>query len=217
MRRLVPVLLVLPLLAPAAARAEGDLVLNARAGIAKPGGSAQKDVDLADGLEWAFPLQVDFGFRVVPRVAITAYGRYAPTTLASDVKNACDAVDVSCKAPTDIAFGLQAEYKFSDGIKGPWLGVFAGYELIKSESVEVTLSSSSVTKVSSTAKGFEGGVQGGMDFEWGAINLGPYAFLNLGQLSKVDTKVGGSSSSNDIEDKALHTWIGAGLRVAFAF
>jgi hypothetical protein len=210
MRRLLSLLVLCVLAVPLAARAEGDLVLNGRVGVAKPGGSIQKDADLGDVVEWAFPLQVDFGFRVTPKVAITAYGRYAPTTLASDVKNACDAVNASCKA-TDIGLGVQAEYRFSDHMRGPWLGAFFGYELFKYESGVAAM------KAKSTLKGFEGGLQGGVDFEWAALNLGPYAALNLGQLSKYETDGGGSTVSGDISNKTMHTWITVGLRVGFAF
>jgi hypothetical protein len=203
MRKLFP-LLVLSLVAAPLARADGSIALSARAGVAKPFGDVAKGEALGDAVDWAFPLQADLQFRFLKQLSAGAYVRYAPATLASDLSDACDAVNASCSL-ADIAFGAIAEYRFRDRLEGgPWVGALVGYELLKGDTAGL------LGKQSTTLSGLEAGVQAGMDFELGGLTLGPWASLMGGRFTKV--KVEGDSSS--IDDKAFHGWFQVGLRVS---
>ena len=132
MRRLLGLTLLSLLAAPLAVRADGSIQLTARGGVAKPFGETANGAKLADGVAWAFPLEAQLQFRVTKQLAIGAYGRYAPTTLASDLSDACSAANVSCGV-TDIGFGALAEYRFRERLEGgPWLGASFGWEMLKS-------------------------------------------------------------------------------------
>jgi outer membrane autotransporter protein len=198
-------LLVVSILAAPAARADGSIALNARAGVAKPFGDFGNGIALADSVEWGFPLQADLQFRFAKQLSVGAYGRYAATTLASKTSDACTAF--SCKL-ADIGFGAIAEYRFSDRLEGgPWIGALVGYEMLRGD---ISSGGSTPTKVSSKTSGFEAGAQVGVDFELGGVTIGPWGSLQFGQFSK--TKVG--SSSTTIADKGLHGWVQVGLRLS---
>jgi len=145
-------LLVLSILAAPAARADGSIALNARAGVAKPFGDLGDGVSLSDSVEWGFPLQADLQFRFTKQLSVGAYGRYAATTLASRTSDAC--TGFSCKL-ADVGFGAIAEYRFSSRLEGgPWVGALVGYERLQGD---VSSGGTAPTKVSSTMSGFEAG------------------------------------------------------------
>jgi hypothetical protein len=203
MRKLVT-LVVLTILAAPIARADGSIQLSARGGVAKPFGDAADGAPLGDAVEWAFPLQADLQFRFLKQLSVGAYARYAPTVLASDVSDACDAVDASCDL-ADIGLGVIAEYRFRDRLEGgPWVGALVGYEMLTGDRPAVGGGQSS------RLSGFEAGVEAGMDFELGGLTLGPWGSIMAGQFSKV--KAGDDSSS--LDDKAFHGWFQIGLRVS---
>jgi hypothetical protein len=202
MRRLLPLIALSALAGPLPASADGSIVLSGRAGAATPFGDVANGGQLGDAVEWAFPLQADLQFRFAKRFQAGAYGRYAPTTLASRVDDRCDAAGASC-GYEDIAFGGILEYRFRDRLEaGPWVGATVGYELLRAEET------SGGVKSETTFSGFEAGVQGGMDFELGGITIGPWASLSAGQFSKADRDAG----SDDITDKGVHGWFQVGLR-----
>jgi hypothetical protein len=202
MRRLL-VVLALPLAAgPLAARADGKIVLSARAGAAAPYGDIGDGAALGDAVDWAFPLQADLQFRFATRFQAGAYARYAPTILDSRRDDACAAAGASCSAD-DLAFGAVLEYRFKDRLEGgPWVGATVGYELLGVE--EVVGGERSDT----TFAGFEAGVQGGVDFELGGLTVGPWASLSAGQFTKADRDPG----SESISDTGVHGWFQVGLR-----
>jgi hypothetical protein len=176
------------LAAPAAARADGSVQLVGRAGAAKPFGDTANGIQLADAVDWAFPIEAQLQFRLGKRLSLGGYARYAPTTVPSS----CGGCTV-----TDLGFGAVLEIRFSEKLEGgPWLGVFGGYEQLE-------------TKVSSstTLSGFEGGASGGWDFELGGLVLGPYLQISAGQYGK-------ASGSGSISSKGVHGFLGGGVRVA---
>src|SRR5690242_5667169 len=170
MRRLLTLFVLSVLASPLAARADGSIQIVAAGGVAKPFGDVANGAKMSDSIDWAFPLDAQLQFRVVKSLAVGAYVRYAPTTTAS----ACTGCSLN-----DLAFGGRLEYRFSDRLEGgPWLGVFAGYEQLKSDFTV------GATKLSRTLSGVEGGAAAGMDFELGGLTLGPYVQLSLGEYSK---------------------------------
>jgi hypothetical protein len=198
MRRLLTLVVLSVLASPLAARADGSIQIIAAGGAAKPFGDVANGAKMSDTIEWAFPLDAQLQFRILKPLALGAYVRYAPTS----IKSGCSGCSVN-----DLAFGGRLEYRFSDRLEGgAWLGVFAGYEQLKSD---VTPTGSA--KISRTLSGFEGGAAGGMDFELGGLTLGPYVQLTLGEYSKVS---GTGVVSSSIASKGVHGFFGAGIRLA---
>jgi hypothetical protein len=197
MRRLLTLVLLSVLASPLAARADGSIQVIAAGGAAKPFGDIANGIKMADNIEWAFPLDAQLQFRVVKQLALGGYVRYAPTSVASK----CSGCTVN-----DLGFGARLEYRFSEKLEGGgWLGVFAGYEQLKSE-----FTPAAAAKITQTLSGFEGGAAGGMDFELGGLTLGPYVQVTMGQYSK--QSLPGASST--IASKGMHGFFGAGIRLA---
>jgi hypothetical protein len=197
MRRLLTLVLLSVLASPLAARADGSIQIVAAGGVAKPFGDVANGQKMADAIDWAFPLDAQLQFRIVKQLALGAYVRYAPTSVAS-----------TCSGCTlnDLAFGGRLEYRFSEKLEGGgWLGAFAGYEQLKSESAGV-----GTAKTTRTFSGVEGGAAGGVDFELGGLTLGPYVQVTVGEY----TKQSGAGVSSTIASKGMHGFFGAGIRLA---
>lgn len=195
MRRLLTLIALSVVAAPLAARADGSIQLGARAGVAKPSGDIGDGQKLGDFIDWAFPLEADLQFRLIPEFSIGAYARFSPTVL----KSGCS----GCAA-NDLGLGAIAEYRFSSKLEGgPWIAVHAGWEQLKLDRTVGT------TKLTSTLTGFEGGAAGGIDYELGAVTLGPYLQLTLGEYTKGSV----SSVTQSITSKGVHAFFGAGLRL----
>lgn len=200
MRRLLALVLSSALAAPLAARADGSILLAAKAGVARPFGDIGNGQKLADLVEWAFPLEAQAQLRIAKQLSVGAYARYAATVLARRCSG--------CTAD-DVGFGALVEWRFSEKREGgPWIGVFAGYERLKAET-QVT----GAPKATSTTSGFEGGASGGVDFEVGGLGVGPYVSLSFGEFSRVKTDAGSSS----IASKGLHGQLAGGVRGSLLF
>ncbi len=197
MRRLLTWVVLSVLAVPVAARADGSIQLDARAGVAKPFGDVGNGDALSDFIGWAFPLEAQLKFRVLKQLAIGAYGRYSPTSVAST----CSGCTVN-----DYGFGGVVEYRFDEKLEGgPWLAVSAGYAALKSQVPDL-----SGVKLTRTVSGFDGAVSGGIDFELGGLTLGPYLQLSGGEY----TKGSASGTSASIESKGWHGFFGGGVRLA---
>lgn len=207
MRRHLFLLLLVALLAPSAASA--GVYLGGRLGVGIPGGEIEKDAKLGDFVSWTVPVQLEAGFGG-ERFSAGGYLRIAPGKLDSAVADGCDALGASCSV-FDLAIGAQLDFRFAPGNAGPWVGGFAGYEVLR---YDFAIGGS---EASVSAKGWELGAQGGIDFAWGVLRMGPYGSIGLGQFTKSTVESGGASASQEIADKAIHTWIQLGMRGAFAF
>lgn len=206
-----PCLLALALAtAPLARAADGRLVLGARAGAAAASGAISATSDIDRVVEWAFPLQLELGYRLAPSVAIAVYGRYAPATLDAAVEGACGVGGQSCDVH-GLGAGLALEIRFSEQRRGAWLGAFGGYERLVYERVNA------VGLVTSRYEGWELGLQGGLDLEVSTVTVGPFAAASFGQFTSADQSGGGVSLSGAIGDRKLHGWIQAGVRAALSF
>lgn len=215
MRKLLP-LLVLSVLAAPAARADGSIAINLRAGVVKPWGDFQKSRPVSDVENWAFPFQGDLQFRFTRRLQAGAYGRYAPVTLADRTKNLCDLATpkASCGL-SDLGFGGVVEYRFSDKLEGGgWVGASFGYEILKYDTAV------SGVKTTRTLTGLEGGVQTGIDFELGGLTVGPFLQVGAGQYSNMKTETAATSTtaatsaSASVSGQKLHGYAGLGIRLS---
>jgi hypothetical protein len=209
------------------AHAEG-FELGARLGYGIPMGKAEDDdnSDLSDGISGMIPLQLDVGYRVIPELSIGGYVMYGFGFTGDDISRTCDDADnvvgvtVSCSA-RDVRLGLQAQYHFLPKKKlDPWLGVGLGYEWL-TFGIDAS-GAGSERDVSITGKGFEFvNLQGGLDFKVASgLALGPYLSFSVGQYSSTSSSCSGActgfdSSSEDIENKALHQWLLLGIRGTF--
>ncbi len=207
MRKLLFPLLLVSFLVPSAASA--GVYLGGRLGAGIPGGEIEKDAKLGDFVSWTVPVQLEAGFGG-ERFSVGGYLRIAPGKLDSSIADSCDAAGASCSV-FDLAIGAQAELRFSPGNVGPWLGGFVGYEILRYDYALGGL------EAAVSAKGWELGAQGGFDLAWGVLRMGPYGSIGIGQFTSAEIEIGGASSSGDITDKAIHTWIQLGIRGAFAF
>lgn len=198
MRRLLTLVALSALAAaPLAARADGSIQLGARAGVSKPFGDIGNGQKLGDFVDWAFPLEADLQFRIVPEFSIGAYGRFSPTTL----KSGCP----GCSA-NDLGLGLVGEYRFSGKLEGgPWIDLFAGYNQLKLDQISIASG-----KQTATLTGYEVGVSSGIDFELGGLTLGPFLQFTIGEF--LTQKYAGVSQS--IDSKGAHAFFGGGIRIA---
>lgn len=207
------------LASPTASRAQFSL--GARVGYALAMGDAEKDVTLSDFVKSQVPIQVDAMYNVVPDFAIGAYFSYGFAQV--DFDGACDESGVDCSG-SSIRLGAQAAYTFSKVSPTfvPWLGVGLGYEwaTMKAEigPYEAELKSD----------GFEFlNLQAGGDFRVNEkFSVGPYIQLSIAQYANYDSDVpmfdpftgdylGNVKESGSIQDKAIHEWLGFGVRGKF--
>jgi hypothetical protein len=207
MRKLLASLLVIAALAPSAARA--GFTIGARLGAAFPGGEIADGEKLGDFVDWAVPFQLDIGGRA-QHWAFGGYLRLAPGILDASIQDDCDATGADCSA-LDLAFGAQVDYHFSAGKAGPWVGGFVGWEVLRYDYALGGLEGSATTT------GWELGAQGGIDFAWGVLTLGPYGAIGFGQFGDTTLEVNGTSDSQSISDKGTHRWFQLGAKVGFVF
>lgn len=215
MRVGVVVLAVAALLAPLPATA--GIVLGARAGWAFPMGEVRDGLDLDSVVRGQIPLQVDLGWRFADQFTLGAYVRLAPGVVANNIEDACDASRVDCDGPFGFAAGGQLELTLTPGRAGPWVGAFGGFESLNFDDVPRGIDETG--RIDFKFRGWEAGLQGGIDFAWGVLAIGPYASVSIGRYTDTERDVSGDDVIIDVEeeDEANHTWIQVGLRGAFAF
>jgi len=202
MRKLLMLGSLMALLVPTASHAQFSLGL--RLGYAPAMGDAAKDAPLSDIVKSQIPIQLDAMYKVTPDISAGLYFSYGISQLNSDVKDACDAVGVSCSA-SNIRVGIQGAYAFNQ-VKAPlvpWAGVGVGYELntIKGEMGGVS--------DTATTSGIEFlNLQVGGDYKVNEkFAVGPYLLVTVAQYSKVE--------SESITDKGMHEWLSFGVRGKF--
>jgi hypothetical protein len=209
--RVAVVLALLALSAPG--QASAGLELGARVGWAFPLGEVSDGGrNLDDVVRGQIPLQVDLGWRFANQLTLGAYVRLSPGVVGNNVEDACDISSVDCDGPFGLAAGGQLEFALGHGGAGPWIGAFGGYESLNYGDVQEG------TSVDFKYRGWEAGVQGGLDFAWGVLGIGPYASASIGRFIDTETDVhDGENVVVDVGDEANHYWIQVGLRGRFAF
>lgn len=204
-------------LLPTASMAQ--FTLGARLGFAPAMGDAFKDATtgeaskMSDGVKSQIPFQLDAAYRVSKEVAIGAYFAYGFGQVGGLFKDDCDANGQDCSAH-DVRLGLQAFYSFTQVSPQfvPWAGIGFGYEWGTAEA-----SGGGLPDESLTFKGWEYlNLQLGGDYMLSPqFGIGPYIMFSIAQYSEAEIESGGFSISGDIEKKAVHEWLGFGVRGKF--
>jgi outer membrane protein W len=211
MRTLVTLSLV-ALLLPAAARAEErHVVLGLRIGWAPAMGDSEKGAEMSNAVSSQIPIQLDAAYRITRDVAVGAYFAYG-FGRTGDLDGLCttDAIDCSTRV---LRFGVQGLYTFSEAQTAlvPWAGAGFGYEL---GSLEMKAPGARATF---DYGGFELlNVQVGGDYKVNdRFAVGPYFQFSIVRYSrsKVENTVDpGMNFDGSIPEKALHEWLGIGIR-----
>ncbi len=211
------------LLVLAAAMAHGvpgptraQVSLGARIGYAPAFGDAMKDPvtgqadKMSDGVKAQIPLQLEAAWRATKEVALGAYFSYGIGQNGTALSNDCAASGQSCST-SDMRFGVQLLYAFPGAGQTfvPWVGAGLGYEWAKIEQT-----GGGLPDLSATFSGWEFlNLQVGGDWALGPqFSIGPYLMLSIAQYSNIDASSGGQSASQSIAKKAVHEWIGFGIR-----
>jgi len=186
----------------------GELSLNA--GFALPVGQAASGLNQSDVINFAVPFGIDVGYRIAGIVFVGLTFTYAPFgSPSSSTFTTCAVVGTSCHSTTYHAgFTVQWHPLGSRGLD-PYVGVGAGYEWL---TVNV---SGNGTDLSSQFNGFTWlDVPLGVDFRLSKdIRLGPYLDFMMGQYRNASVTLSGVSGL--IQHRALHFWLGAGVRIVF--
>ena len=149
------------------------------------GGDGHEDRKLRDVVDGIIPVQLDAGFFLGSSFYVGASFQYARTLLDGGCPEGTE-----CSA-SDLRFGVNASFHFPvSGRMSPWLGVGAGYEILKPRGLAY--------------KGVEFlNGQVGADFNLsGPVWAGPYAMFTAGRFTNVN------------EDRP-HYWLIGGVRLLF--
>jgi len=193
-------LLALSLVA-APARSEEQLPVHfeagVRAGLALPignaagaSGSNPAGTSLADLVAWTVPLQLDVGARIGP-VFVGGRASYAFGKTGSSFEGA------SARSASDVRAGFEVLWHFAaDQNVDPWVGIGVGYEWLN---LSVSGTNGSVI--------------------YATLRLGPYLETSVAQYDSasggiINVQGGEIGGSTDVQAKAVHAWIGFGLRFA---
>jgi outer membrane protein W len=211
MRTLV-LLSLAALLVPAAAGAEDrPLTLGLRVGYAPALGDAEKGAEMSNAVRSQIPLQLDAAYRITRDVAVGAYFAYG-FGRTGDLDGLCTTDTIDCSTRI-LRFGVQGFYTFHEAQTPlvPWAGAGLGYEL---GSLELK---GSAGKATFDYGGFELlNVQVGGDYRVNdRFAFGPYFQFSVARYSrmKVENTVDPAARfDGSIPEKALHEWLGFGVR-----
>ncbi|MBZ4417651.1 outer membrane beta-barrel protein [Myxococcus sp. RHSTA-1-4] len=206
---------------------DGGFALGFRTGFGMPFGKFSDTGDsdsgkVSDMVTGGIPLQVDAGYFINSRLYVGASFQYGLGFLSEDIECPDEA---SCSV-SQLRFGVNVAYHFNATEKiDPWLGLGIGYE-----SVDLSISASegdASATASTSIRGFEfASVQGGFDYRVNkTFSVGPFVTFTAGQYSTVSTRIeaeGGGldideEESEDIEEKAFHSWLYGGVRMQLRF
>ena len=177
-----------------------------RVGFALPLGSAFQsattgsDVNLSDWDSFSIPVQLDLGARLGGSWFLGGYFSYGfgGSVDASLCTGSC--------SPSTLRFGGQVHWHPLGSVgTDPWIGLGSGYEKVRI----------SASDGSAEVSGWEfANLQVGVDFELGsAVKLGPWVSFAVGQYGTGSLSGGTSGISGDIQNKTIHEWITAGVRL----
>jgi hypothetical protein len=193
--------------------ADAQLQLGARLGYSIPSGESDKGYKISDSVAAQIPITLELGYRsgnFSPGLFIDI----APGILASDRSRACDAAGVTC-ATLGLRFGVQGNFSFAPPTEpvSPWIG---GRLAIESLAYATAIGGSSTTF---GLGGWGLGLQGGVDFNSGALAIGPFVALDFAKFSTFTEDDGTGSVSGDIPSSAQtwHSWITFGAKLGLTF
>jgi hypothetical protein len=203
MRQLAMMVVLASWVAPGAASAQ--LVPGARLGYAFPAGELARGVPMSDGLRSQVPVQLELGWRVVPRLVVGASGAYG----IGQVGALCTA-GATCSGAV-IGLGVQATWRFTLSKVSPWAGAGLGYEWARyrvkagSDTLDVRSSGPELLRL-----------MGGVDFVVGeGVAAGPFVQWGMGRFVGLETTSPLGHSAGAIPDRAIHSWFTIGLRGTF--
>ncbi|AKQ70299.1 hypothetical protein A176_007211 [Myxococcus hansupus] len=212
------------------AQEDRGFTLGLRGGYALPLGDSTgtrsgDNFKMSDAYKGAIPLQVDVGYFFNSNVYLGAYFQYAPVLLPDNA--ACSETGVSCSSD-QMRFGINASYHFRAGEKFmPWLGLGIGYEMINTKVSAREGDIESIIGVG--ARGIEfASIQAGADYRINdTFSIGPYVSLAAGVYQTATSSIemknvpilgdASESSSESIDNKAVHAWLSGGLRMQVRF
>ncbi|HET8538370.1 MAG TPA: hypothetical protein VFL83_00730 [Anaeromyxobacter sp.] len=192
---------------PTASHAQ--FTLGLRVGYAPAMGDFASDVAMKDfSLKSQIPVQVDALYRITKDISAGAYFSYGFGQVDYAV---CDAADCS---GSSMRFGIQGFYSFSTVSPTfvPWAGLGIGYEMAN-DTFEIGGS-----KTESSYSGIEFlNLQVGGDYKVNEkLAVGPYVMYSMGQYSSMTVKEDGVTTiDGDINQTAMHSWLGFGVRGKF--
>ena len=170
--------------------------------------TSSTDSSLSDIVSGQIPLWVDAGYRITPNFYVGGFFQYGFAFIPSNADTGCGQSGVSCSGH-DVMFGVEAHYHIlPDAPFDPWVGLGVGYEILTFNISEGSQSGD----VSASGWQFVNFQVGGDYHVTPSFGVGPFVALSLGQYSSASASSGGSSMSNDIENKAIHEWLTLGLR-----
>lgn len=195
---------------PAAAR--GRLLVGVRAGWALAQGDLEKGAPLDDLVGSAIPISLEVSWKLGGHLAVGAIASYGFGAVASKLDSDCKFFGSTCTV-RDYRVGLQAAWDFLPrGRLDPWVGLGIGYEWLQETQENGGL------KATLTYRGFDWvNVQGGLDFRFGALGLGPYLSWDYAVFSSMKLVQPGGTQSQSVASTASHGWLGGGVRVFYAF
>jgi hypothetical protein len=174
--------------------------------------------NLRDRYSTQMALLVDLGAKLGPSFYLGAYLGLSLGSEGADtrVEKACDddgnGNRVGCSSST-LRAGLALRYSFAPAARAnPWIGYGFGWTQAE-QSIDDELNN---RRESTSVSGLElARLALGVDFRLShAFGLGPELVGAFGRYSSTTTEVDGvQSSSHDIKDTAIHTWLTLGLRL----
>jgi hypothetical protein len=187
--------------------------LGLRAGYGLPIGKTSAGAgNLSESVTGIIPLQLDAGYFLTSKLYLGGSFQFAPGLFAGDCPE-----EASCSVSV-MRIGVNLAYHVSPFKKvDPWVGLGVGYEIFKlSASQEL---GGQTFKSSTTATGLEfAALQGGVDFKVNKhFAVGPFVTFTVGQYTSAGFSDGEDSISQDIEEKAIHSWLMGGLKAQYRF
>ena len=169
------------------------------------------------GWQW-LPFEVGLGAKLTDELYLGPYLNVGVGGEGSDLRteSRCEAGDdviddVSCSA-VSVRMGIEARYTFTPAEQmSGWLGYGFGYTVGSQ-----TISDEGKYSETSTSRGLElARLTGGLDFRLTrGFGLGPYAMASIGRYSTLRTEIRNTeTATRDINDPAVHVWVGLGLRM----
>ncbi len=212
-----------------------------RLGATLPVGKAGRNVfgvdrDLKDLTAWRAPVWVDVGYHFSD---VMTFGAYAQVGVGGN-GDACDQIQGSVPELgelrggdcdwSDIRLGAHAQWRLAPAAAvDPWLGVGVGYEWLSYRTVLVADVTDTTTgntqavalRIAERLGGPELLLQGGIDFQVDdSLRIGPYASATFGQYLgdeySCDIQTAACPTGSSVEGPAFHSWLGVGLRGAYA-
>ena len=205
-------------LMPAAASAQDSgFSLGVRAAYAVPFGKAGDGTNLNDLAKGAVPVQIDADYRFTPEWRLGVSFAYGPVLIADEGKRALEATGLSdVGGHRQQVLSLQVVRHFNTGgAFQPWVGLSGGYEWTRFAGAK--LPSGKETEIGRA--GIASAITIGGDYSVSPrVTVGPYVALDLGRYGRNLVWVeDGDTSSSSIDDKGLHQWVRAGVKLSWRF